>query len=96
MGYVQGPWRFVPVDLMDVAGLVPGAHEGEGMGAQFLNDLNQADALVHVIDISGSVNEKGEAVEAGSYNPAQDIAFLEEELDYWYLDILKRGWEKFA
>lgn len=96
MGYVQGPWRFVPIDLMDVAGLVPGAHEGEGMGAQFLNDLNQADALIHVIDVSGSVNEKGEPVEAGSYNPAKDITFLEEELDYWYLDILKRGWDKFA
>ena len=96
MGYIQGPWRFVPVDLMDVAGLVPGAHEGEGMGAQFLNDLNQADALIHVIDVSGSVNEKGEPVEAGSYDPAKDIIFLEEELNYWYLDILKRGWEKFA
>lgn len=96
MGYVQGPYRFVPVDLIDVAGLVPGAHKGEGMGAQFLNDLNQADALIHVIDASGSVNEKGEPVEPGSYDPANDITFLEEELDYWYLDILKKGWEKAA
>jgi len=96
MGYVQGPWRFVPVDLIDVAGLVPGAHKGEGMGAQFLNDLNQADALIHVIDASGSVNEKGEPVEPGSYDPANDIRFLEEELDYWYLDILKKGWDKVA
>ena len=95
-GYVQGKWRFVPIDLMDVAGLVPGAHEGEGMGAQFLNDLNQANALVHVIDASGSVNAKGEPVEAGSYDPAQDIKFLEVELDYWYLAILKKGWEKFS
>ena len=96
MGYVQGKFRFVPVDLMDVAGLVPGAHKGEGMGAQFLNDLNQADALVHVIDISGSVNEKGEPVEAGSYDPANDIRFLEVELDHWYEEILKRGWDKFV
>lgn len=96
MGYVQGEYRFVPVDLMDVAGLVPDAHKGEGMGAQFLNDLNQADALIHVIDASGSVNEKGEPVEPGSYDPANDIKFLEIELDYWYLDILKRGWEKFS
>ena len=96
MGHVQGPWRFVPVDLIDVAGLVPGAHTGEGMGAQFLNDLNQADALIHVIDASGSVNEKGEPVDAGSYDPANDIIFLEEELDYWYLDLLKKGWEKAA
>lgn len=96
MGYVQGAFRFVPVDLIDVAGLVPGAHKGEGMGAQFLNDLNQADALIHVIDASGSVNEKGEPVDAGSYDPAKDIHFLEEELDYWYLDILKKGWDKVA
>lgn len=95
-GYVQGEWRFVPVDLIDVAGLVPGAHKGEGMGGQFLNDLNQADALVHVIDVSGSVNAKGEPVEAGSYDPAEDIKFLEVELDHWYLGILQKGWEKLA
>ena len=81
MGYVQGKWRFVPVDLIDVAGLVPDAHKGEGMGGQFLNDLNQADALIHVIDASGSVNARGEPVEAGSYDPANDIKFLEIELD---------------
>lgn len=96
MGYVQGKWRFVPVDLIDVAGLVPNAHKGEGMGGQFLSDLNQAAALVHVIDASGSVNEKGEPVEKGSYDPANDIKFLEVELDYWYLGILKKGWEKVA
>lgn len=95
-GYVQGKWRFVPVDLIDVAGLVPDAHKGEGMGGRFLNDLNQADALVHVIDASGSVNARGEPVTPGSYDPANDIKFLEIELDYWYLDILKKGWEKLA
>lgn len=96
MGYVQGEYRFVPIDLIDVAGLVPDAHKGEGMGGQFLNDLNQADALIHVIDASGSVNAKGEPVGAGNYDPANDIKFLEIELDYWYLDILKKGWEKLA
>lgn len=96
MGYVQGRYRFVPVDMIDVAGLVPGAHKGEGMGSQFLNDLNQADVLIHVIDISGSTNGKGESVEPGSYDPAKDIAFLENELDYWYRDILTKQWEKFA
>ena len=95
MGFVIDEYRFVPVDLIDVAGLVPGAHAGEGMGSQFLNDLNQADALIHVIDVSGSVNEKGEAVELGSYDPAKDVSFLEEELDRWYLSIMMKGWEKF-
>jgi hypothetical protein len=95
-GFCIHGWRFVPVDLMDVAGLVPGAHEGKGMGNQFLDDLRQADALVHVIDISGSVNEKGEPVEPLSYDPLKDVEFLEEELDMWYLGIMKRGWERFA
>jgi hypothetical protein len=81
---------------MDVAGLVPGAHEGAGMGNQFLDDLRQADVLIHVIDVSGSTNEKGELVPAGSYDPAKDILFLEEELDFWYEGILKKGWERFA
>lgn len=96
IGYVKDGFRFVAVDLMDVAGLVPDAHKGEGMGSQFLNDLNQANALVHVIDASGSVNERGEPVEPGSYDPANDIKFLEVELDYWFMEILNRGWDKFA
>jgi ribosome-binding ATPase len=88
--------RFVPIDMVDVAGLVPGAHEGLGMGNQFLDDLRQADVLIHVIDIAGTTNDKGESVDALSYDPANDIKFLEQEMDMWYLGIIKRGWEKFA
>lgn len=95
-GWCVGGKRFVPVDLLDVAGLIEGAHKGEGLGLQFLNDLNQADALIHIIDASGSTNAKGEAVEALSYDPLNDVEFLEKELDYWYLDIIKRGWASFA
>ncbi|MGM5481945.1 MAG: redox-regulated ATPase YchF [Nanobdellota archaeon] len=95
-GYCTGEYRFVPVEVVDVAGLVPGAHEGKGMGNQFLDDLRQADCLIHVIDISGNTNEKGEPVEPGSYNPAKDIEFLDLELDMWYLGILKKGWEKIS
>jgi len=86
----------VPVELVDVAGLVPGAHEGKGMGNQFLNDLNQADALIHVIDTAGCTNERGEPVSAGTCDPAVDIRFLEIELDHWYHDILKKGWDRLA
>ena len=96
MGYCRNNKRFVPIEIIDVAGLVPGAHEGKGMGLSFLDDLNQADALIHVIDASGSINEKGEPVGTGTYDPANDIEFLEKELDYWYLGILKKTWEKFA
>ncbi|MBU0952974.1 MAG: redox-regulated ATPase YchF [Nanoarchaeota archaeon] len=86
--------RFVPVELLDVAGLVPDAHKGEGLGLQFLNDLNQADALLHVVDASGATDAKGNEVEAGTHDPLGDIRFLEHELDHWYLTILNRGWDK--
>ncbi len=95
-GYCLQHQRFVPVQLIDVAGLVPGAHEGKGMGNQFLDDLRQADVLVHVVDCAGTTNEKGEFQAAGSYDPLNDVEFLEVELDMWYLGILKKGWEKFA
>lgn len=88
--------RFVPIDMIDVAGLVPGAHEGKGLGNQFLSDLNEADVLIHVIDAAGTTNEKGEPVQPGSYDPLNDMRFLEFELDMWYFQIMMRGWEKFA
>lgn len=91
-GYVLGDYRFAAVEVIDVAGLVPGAHEGKGLGNKFLDDLRQADALIHVIDLSGGTNEKGESVDINSYDPANDISFLEEELDHWFFNILERNW----
>jgi ribosome-binding ATPase len=95
-GYYAKGWRFVPFDLMDVAGLVPGAHEGLGMGNAFLDDLRQADVLIHVVDAAGATNEKGEPLDPGTYDPLKDVAFLEYELDMWYFQILERGFDKFA
>ena len=95
-GYCINENRFVPIDLIDVAGLIQGSHEGKGLGLSFLSDLNQADALIHIIDISGSTNEKGESVKPLSHDPLKDVKFLEYELDMWYLGIMKKGWEKFA
>ena len=95
-GFCLNHTRFVPVEIIDVAGLVPGAHEGKGLGNQFLSDLNQADILIHVIDSSGSTNEKGESVGAGNHDPAKDVKFLEDEIDLWYASILWRNWGKLA
>lgn len=95
-GYCIDHKRFVPFQMIDVAGLVPGAHEGKGMGNQFLEDLRQADVLIHVVDTAGTTNEKGEPITPGSYDPEKDVKFLEEELDYWYQGIMKKGWERFA
>ncbi len=93
-GYCVKGQRFVPVELMDVAGLVPGASQGKGMGNQFLDDLRQADAFIHVVDMSGLSNSEGKPAE--NHDPAVDIRFLEEELDLWYVGILKKVWKTFA
>jgi len=86
--------RFVPIDLLDVAGLVPGAHKGIGLGNKFLDDLRQADVLIHVIDVSGSTNEKGEPVKPFSYDPLKDVVFLENEIDLWFYGLLKKDWHR--
>ena len=91
-GYCINGRRFVPVELLDVAGLVPGAHEGKGLGNKFLDDLRQADVLIHIVDASGSTNENGEKVAIGSYDPANDIRFLENELNYWIKGIMDNNW----
>lgn len=93
-GFCVDSRRFVPVELLDVAGLVPGAHEGKGLGNKFLDDLRQADVLVHIVDASGSTNEMGERVAVGSYDPCNDVRFLEDELDFWIKGILDKNWDK--
>ncbi len=95
-GYCKNGTRYVPVELIDVAGLVRGAHEGKGRGNQFLSDLSQADVLIHVVDAAGATNERGEAVPAGTHDPCESILILEEEIDYWFLGILEKNWGKVA
>jgi ribosome-binding ATPase YchF (GTP1/OBG family) len=88
--------RFIPVKLVDVAGLVPGAHAGKGLGNKFLDDARQADVLIHVIDASGSTDNNGRPVRAGTGDPAFDIQFVEEEFDLWLESIIGRDWGKTA
>jgi len=95
-GFCLNHIRFVPVDLMDVAGLVPGASQGKGLGNQFLDDLRQADCFIQVIDASGGTTIEGKPCEPGTHNPIEDIEFLENELDLWYLGILNKVWRTFA
>jgi ribosome-binding ATPase YchF (GTP1/OBG family) len=85
--------RYVPVELLDVAGLVPGAHEGRGLGNQFLDALTDADAILNVIDASGGTTAEGEPVEPGSEDPLRDVDFVETELDAWLTGIVEDNWE---
>ena len=90
-GFCTGEIRFVPVELMDVAGLVKGASEGRGLGNKFLDDLRQADVFIQIVDVSGTTDSEGKE---GSGNPIEDVRMLENELDKWYRGILSRVWDK--
>ncbi|HLB67166.1 MAG TPA: redox-regulated ATPase YchF [Thermoplasmata archaeon] len=92
----QGGTRLIPFEMLDVAGLVPKAHEGRGLGNKFLDDLRQANALIHVIDATGGTDFEGNPVPPGSHDPLEDVRFLEEELAHWIAGILSRNWDKEA
>ena len=84
--------RLIPIELIDVAGLVPGAHEGKGLGNKFLDDLMQAKVFIHVIDASGSTDAEGNPVDPGSHDPLEDIEFLEHEIVMWMYGIVSKNW----
>lgn len=86
--------RYIHVELIDVAGLVPGAHEGRGLGNKFLDDLRQAKVFIHVIDASGSTDEEGRPVDPGTHDPLEDIEFLEYEIVMWMYGILSKNWDR--
>ncbi|HIH69642.1 MAG TPA: redox-regulated ATPase YchF [Methermicoccus shengliensis] len=88
--------RFVPVGLIDVAGLVHDAHKGRGLGNAFLDRLREASSIVHVVDASGSTDAEGNPVGVGSHDPLEDVDILERELTYWMMQILVRGWDRLA
>jgi hypothetical protein len=88
--------RYVPIEAIDVAGLVPGACEGRGLGNKFLDDLRRAHALIHIVDASGSADGEGNPCGLGNYDPLEDVKFLEEEIVQWLKAIIKRSWEDIA
>ena len=92
-GFCTGEKRFVPVELMDVAGLVEGASEGKGLGNKFLDDLRQADMFIQIVDISGTTDIEGKE---GTGNPIDDVKMLENELNKWYQAIFEKVWDKLS
>ena len=86
-------WRYAPIRLIDVPGLVKDAWTGRGLGNQFLSALGQADALIHVVDASGSIDSEGQITQPGSGNPVQDAMDIEFELNRWIADIIERNHE---
>jgi ribosome-binding ATPase YchF (GTP1/OBG family) len=88
--------RLVPVELIDIAGLVPGAWEGRGLGNQFLDEIRRADALIHIVDASGGTDCEGRVCKPGEHDPLEDVHFLEREITMWMISILKKDWPKIA
>lgn len=88
--------RFIPVKMMDVAGLVPGAHKGRGLGNRFLDDVRQADVILLVVDASGGTDPEGVPVKPGSYDPVIEVREILAEIDEWMYSIISRDWDRFA
>lgn len=88
--------RLVPVEIIDIAGIVPGAWEGRGLGNQFLDEIRRADALIHVVDASGGTDCEGKTCKPGEHDPIEDVKFLEREITMWMVTILKKDWSKIA
>ena len=94
--------RLVPVFMVDVAGLVPGAHAGRGRGNAFLSDLARCDALIQVVDAAGTTDIEGnpigvsDDVETCSQALLDEHEFLLEEITAWIHGIIEDGWMKGA
>ncbi len=85
--------RFIPVKIMDVAGLIPGASQGKGLGNKFMDDLRQADVLIHVVDASGSTSLEGTPSKPGTYDPVEEAITIQKEVDEWFKSVVKKVWE---
>jgi len=91
-GYCKDGKRFIPIKLWDIAGLVPDAHLGKGLGSKFLDDIRQSSVLIQIVDASGTTDAEGKPTE--NYDPVDEIEFLEKEIDLWFAEIVDRAIKK--
>ena len=87
-------WRYIPIELIDLPGLIKDAWKGKGLGNQFLSIAAQSDALLHIVDASGGIDSTGKITEVGTGDPLSDFADIEEELIMWYHKILEGNRDK--
>jgi len=83
------PEKIVPttMEIVDIAGLVKGAHKGEGLGNQFLGNIRETDAIIHVLrcfDDSNVVHVDG------SIDPVRDMEVIDVELQLKDLDTVEK------
>ena len=86
--------RLIPVEIVDCPGLIRGAHQGKGLGNQFLDEVRRADALIVVCDAAGATDENGQPVQEGSHDPIDDVRMFESEFDLWLVSLIRKDWDK--
>jgi hypothetical protein len=86
--------RFIPIQLIDLPGLIKGSWEGKGLGTRFLSVASQADALIHIADASGSLDAEGKITKPGMGNPVSDVYDIEEELVRWFAKTIEKSFKK--
>lgn len=91
-GFCVKGYRFIPVKVIDVAGLIPGASKGRGLGNKFMDDLRQADVLIHVVDASGSTDLEGNRSRPGTYDPLEEVKYITLEINEWFKGVVTRLW----
>jgi ribosome-binding ATPase YchF (GTP1/OBG family) len=91
-GYCVRGERFIPLKVIDVAGLIPGSSQGRGLGNKFMDDLRQADVLIHVVDASGSTDLEGNRAKPGTYDPVEEAVLIRREVDEWFKSVILRVW----
>lgn len=70
------PISYTTIEFIDIAGIISGAHDGEGLGNKFLSHIRETDVICHVVRIFTDEN----IVREGSLNPENDLSIVETEL----------------
>jgi GTP-binding protein YchF len=87
------PEKVIPaiIEFVDIAGLVKGAHKGEGLGNKFLSHIREVDAIVHTVRC---FSDEGISHVSGSLDPVSDIEVVDLELIFADIETIDRWLEK--
>ncbi len=95
-GYCIRGWRFIPVKLIDIPGLIRGAKKGRGLGNKFLDAIRQADGIILVVDAAGATDEDGNPAPPGTSDPVEEVKVILNEIDEWIYSIVSSNWDRFV
>ncbi|MCL4311368.1 MAG: YchF-related putative GTPase [Candidatus Thermoplasmatota archaeon] len=87
--------RYIPVEIIDVPGLIEGASEGKGMGNEFLDNVRDADIIINLFDVSGMTDLEGNPSE-NKHDPKEDVKFVYREIVNWMNGKISKDWQKFS